>query len=131
MTSQIVSRRMIDANRVTAAVIFFCIAALYIRTAGPTLGGAFDSEEFQQVAYTLGIAHATGYPLYVLIGKVFTSLIPIGNIAYRMNLLTALIGAGAGTLVYLNAYELTHRRMASIAAAALLPRPCHSREASR
>ncbi len=104
---------------VIGAAIFVGALALYIRTAAPTLGGAFDSEEFQQVAYTLGIAHATGYPLYVLIGKFFTTLVPIGNVAYRMNLLSALLSAGAAALVYLNALALTRRHIASLAAAVL------------
>jgi hypothetical protein len=104
---------------VIGAAIFVGALALYIRTAAPTLGGAFDSEEFQQVAYTLGIAHATGYPLYLLIGKFFTTLVPIGNVAYRMNLLSALLSAGAAVLVYLNALALTRRHIASLAAAAL------------
>jgi hypothetical protein len=102
-----------------AAAIFVLTAALYVRTAAPTLGGAFDSEEFQYVAYTLGIAHATGYPLYLLLGKLFTTLVPIGNVAYRMNLLSALLGAGTAVLVYLNALALTRRQIASVAAAAL------------
>lgn len=114
--------KMLRPNYVTRAIpafVFLATAALYIRTTAPTLGGAFDSEEFQHVAYTLGIAHATGYPLYLILGKFFTSLVPFGNVAYRMNLLSAFLGAGAATLVYLNAMQLTQRRIASLAAAAL------------
>ncbi|MDE3091537.1 MAG: DUF2723 domain-containing protein, partial [Chloroflexota bacterium] len=106
-------------DRFIGAAIFLAAAALYIRTAGPTLGGAFDSEEFQHVAYNLNIAHATGYPLYLLLGKIFATLVPIGNVAYRMNLLSACLSAGAAVLVYLNALELTRRRLAAIATAAL------------
>ena len=106
-------------NRVIAGVIFVLTAALYIRTACPTLGGGFDSEEFQFAAYALEIVHATGYPLYLILGKVFTTLVPVGNIAYRMNLLSALFGAATVALVYLNALTLTRRQIASIAAAAL------------
>ncbi len=113
------SPALLSSNRLLAAVVFVATAALYVRTAGPTLGGAFDSEEFQYVAYTLGIAHATGYPLYLILGKLFTTLVPIGSVAYRMNLLSAFIGAGAVVLVYLNTWELTGRRIASLAAAAL------------
>ncbi len=107
------------ATRFVAAGIFVVTAALYFRTTAPTLGGAFDSEEFQHVAYTLSIAHSTGYPLYLLLGKIFATLVPIGNVAYRMNLLSALLGAATAVLVYLNAHALTRRHIASIAAAAL------------
>jgi hypothetical protein len=108
-----------NSERILALAIFVATLALYVRTAAPTLGGAFDSEEFQHVAYTLGIAHSTGYPLYLLMGKLFTTLGPIGNIAYRMNLLSALIGAATASIVYLNVSILTRSQLASIATVAL------------
>ena len=106
-------------NAWISAAIFVFVAALYIRTAAPTLGGGVDSEEYQQVAYTLGVAHSTGYPLYLILGKLFTTLVPVGNVAYRMNLLSALLGAGAAVVVYLVAFQLTQRRAASLATTAL------------
>lgn len=51
-----------------------------------------DSGEFQLVSYVLGIAHPPGYPLYTLLGKVFT-LLPFGDVAFRVNLLSAVISA--------------------------------------
>ncbi len=99
---------------VIGAAIFVAALALYIRTAAPTLGGGVDSEEYQQIAYTLGVAHSTGYPLYLTLGKLFTTLVPVGNIAYRMNLLSTLLGAGAAVVVYLDALALTRRRIASL-----------------
>ena len=59
-----------------------------------------DSLEFQLVTYRLGIAHPTGYPLYTILGKLFTFL-PIGDIAYRVNLMSAFFGAAAVALLYL------------------------------
>lgn len=106
-------------SKLVPAIVFLASAALYIWTTAPTLGGAFDSEEFQHVAYTLGIAHATGYPLYLILGKLFITLFPLGDVAHRMNLLSALIGAGAVTLVYAITFHLTRRQIASIATAAL------------
>ncbi len=108
-----------NPDRVIGLTIFILACALYARTTAPALGGGFDSEEFQHAAYTLSVAHSTGYPLYLILGKIFTTLVPIGNIAYRMNLLSAILSAGAATLVYLNAMQLTQSRMASIAAAAI------------
>ncbi len=99
--------------------IFALTLALYIRTTGPTLGGVFDSEEFQHAAYTLGVAHAPGYPLYLILGKIFTTLVPIGNVAYRMNLLSAFLGAGAATMVFLVAQHLTRNRVIALITAAL------------
>ncbi|OGS46567.1 MAG: hypothetical protein A2539_01685 [Elusimicrobia bacterium RIFOXYD2_FULL_34_15] len=51
-------------------------------------------------AFTLGISHPSGYPLYVLLGKIFTLVIPFGNIAYRINLMSAVFGAMACSLLF-------------------------------
>ncbi len=119
MTTHHASHMPLQTPRLLPLFVFLATFALYTRTACPTLGGAFDSEEFQHVAYTLGIAHATGYPLYLLLGKIFSTLVPLGDIAYRMNLLSALITAGAAALVYLNAQALTRRPLAAVATTAL------------
>ena len=50
--------------------------------------------------YILGLAHSTGYPLYTWLGKLFTFL-PIGDVAHRMNLMSAALGAGGVGLLYL------------------------------
>ena len=107
------------AARWIAPAIFLAALALYVRTAAPTLGGAFDSEEFQHVAHNLDVAHATGYPLYLVLGKIFTTLVPLGDIAYRMNLLSAVLGAATVVVVYWNAQLLTRQPLASLSAAAL------------
>ncbi len=67
----------------------------------PTISPYRDSGDMIVSAFTLGIAHPPGYPLYVLLGKVFTILIPFGNIAYRVNLLSAFFGAAACGVLYL------------------------------
>jgi len=48
-----------------------------------------DSGELVAAAATLGIPHPSGYPLYVLLGKLWTMLVPLGSIAWRMSLLSA------------------------------------------
>jgi len=51
-----------------------------------------DSAEFQTLAYTLGMTHSTGYPVYLLLGRLL-GFLPIGSPAWRINLLSA-VGAG-------------------------------------
>lgn len=84
-----------------AASLFIASLVLYLATLAPSVVALFDdSLEFQLVAYQLGIAHPTGYPLYTLLGKIFTFL-PVGNVAYRINLMSAVFGAATVALVYL------------------------------
>ena len=91
---------------------------VYFLTAAPTLFG-WDSAEFAATAYTLGVPHATGYPTFVLLGKLFTFL-PIGDIAYRLNLMSAFFAAATVTVVYLTSFFLTRRMILSVAAAGAL-----------
>ena len=73
--------------------------ALYLRTMAPSVATIFDdSLEFQLACPTLRIAHPPGYPLYTLLGWLF-SRFPGVDPAWGVNLLSAV--AGAGTLVAL------------------------------
>ncbi len=70
-------------------IVLFC---LYLRTLAPAVGEA-DTFEFQVGIARLGIAHGSGYPLLMLIGKAF-SLLPVGGtLAFRANLTSAFFGA--------------------------------------
>ena len=58
-----------------------------------------DGGDFATCAWTLGIAHPTGYPLYCLTGWLFAHLVPIGEVAFRLNMFSALFAAlGAGLI---------------------------------
>ena len=48
-----------------------------------------DSGEFITAGRCLGVPHAPGSPLFVILGRLFT-LLPIGSVAFRVNLLSAL-----------------------------------------
>jgi hypothetical protein len=74
-----------------------------------------DSPEFTAAAQTLGIPHPPGHPLWVMLVKPFT-LLPIGGIALRVALASALFSAFAALLLHL----LIGRLVA--VAAPLLPR---------
>lgn len=64
---------------------------LYLQTLAPTIYN-LDSAELTTAAATGGIMRATGYPLYLVLGKVW-SLLPVGDVGYRMNLFSAFWGA--------------------------------------
>ena len=73
--------------------------ALYAQTLAPTVL-AGDGGEFQFAPYLLGVAHPTGYPLYLLLGWAWSHLLPVGDVAYRMNLFSAFWAAMAVGLLY-------------------------------
>ena len=94
--------------------------ALYAATAAPSVATLFDdSLEFQVVLPTLGIAHPSGYPLYTLLGKLFTLLIPFRDAAGRANLLSAVCAGAALGVLYLLAQKIAGNRAAAATATAL------------
>ncbi len=83
-----------------ALAVSLCALVTYVATLAPTVVGG-DSGELITAAVTLGIPHPPGYPLYCLLAHLFTWL-PIGSLAYRVNLFSAVAGAAtAGLLAYL------------------------------
>jgi hypothetical protein len=102
----------------TAALVWLAAFALYVRTLAPSLLWG-DSAEFQTLSYTLGMTHPSGYMTHIMIGKLFT-LIPVGNIAYRVNLMSAFFGALAVAEIYLIVRLLNGRKAAALSASALL-----------
>jgi len=85
--------------------------SIYVRTLTPGLL-AGDGGEFQTLAYLWGHSHPTGYPVYLTLARLFASL-PTGELAYRVNLLSALMAAVAVAGVYVNGRLLTHYRLIS------------------
>lgn len=101
-----------------ALLIGLAAFALYIRTLAPSLLWG-DSAEFQTLSYTLGMTHHTGYATQIILGKIFT-LIPINNIAWRVNLMSAFFGALAVANTFLIVRLLINSRVAAVSASLVL-----------
>jgi Protein of unknown function (DUF2723) len=106
------------ADFLIAILVGIAALALYIRTLAPSLLWG-DSAEFQTLSYTLGMTHPSGYMTQIMFGKLFT-YIPVGNIAYRVNLMSAFFGALAVTETYLIVRLLGGGSMAGISASLML-----------
>ena len=81
-----------------------------------------DAGELISASYTLGIAHPPGYPVYTLLGKLFTFL-PFGTIAGRINLMTAILGALAGMFMSIFLALITKKASSGILALILVFSP--------
>jgi len=104
-----------------ATAIFILCLGVYNATLTPSLSYASpDGNELATVPYILGLAHSTGYPLYTWLGKLFTFL-PVGDIAHRINLMSATLGAAGVALLYiilrLLTSDLEHRTASRLASA--------------
>ncbi len=94
------------ADAVLAAGVSLAALAVYIATLTPSLSYLSpDGNELATVPYVLGLAHSPGYPLYTWLGWLF-SWLPFGDVAHRINLLSAVSGAAAAGGIYLMAARL-------------------------
>lgn len=81
-------------------VIFLFV--LYLFSLAPDLTWAHsgsDGGDLTTAAATGGVAHPTGYPTFLLLARLFQFL-PIGTIAYRTNLMSAVFTVLTALLIY-------------------------------
>ena len=77
-------------------LVFAAAFALYALGASPALGW-YDAPEFVAAAASLGVPHSPGHPLPVVFGAA-ASLVPVGDLAFRVNLASAAASAAAAVL---------------------------------
>ncbi|MGD0566534.1 MAG: DUF2723 domain-containing protein, partial [Candidatus Goldiibacteriota bacterium] len=80
------------------ALIFFIAYAVYLYCLAPVFTFGDSGELISDIA-TLGVPHPTGFPIYVLLGRLFYFL-PAGNPAFKINLLSAVSGALVPALLF-------------------------------
>ncbi|MFH1456845.1 MAG: DUF2723 domain-containing protein [Patescibacteria group bacterium] len=97
-------------------LVFSFTLAVYLFTLCPSIY-LEDSAEFVTVIDGLGIPHPSGYPLYVLFGKLFTILVPIGTVAWKVNLMSAFFGALTASFVFLIVRYVVKKNIISVASA--------------
>jgi len=96
----VIDKLYVRWNQIIAGITFLLALIVYLLTVAPTVS-FWDCGEFIATAYTLGVPHPPGSPLFLIIGRIF-SMLPIGtDIAYRINLISPLVSAAAVFLLYL------------------------------
>jgi hypothetical protein len=98
-----------------AGLVAVALFGLYAATAPRTVA-LEDDGLFVMGAYYLGIGHPPGYPLFMMIGKLFTYL-PFGSVAYRVHLVSAFFGGLSCALLWLCARHLVEGRLPAYLAA--------------
>jgi hypothetical protein len=88
--------------------------AVYLQTLLPSVGWG-DIARFQYVARVWGIPHRFGYPLYIGLSRLF-GYVPVGDVAYRVNLMSAFFAALTAVVVYLLIMILVNDWVAGVSA---------------
>ena len=90
------------STRLPQTLLVLSLLGIYLNALAPGLtwaNGGGDGGDLITAAATGGIAHPTGYPLYLLLARFF-QLLPVGSLAFRTNLMSALVTALGAGLVY-------------------------------
>ena len=99
--------RAARADWLHAAFVAASLFVLYAATS-PSSIALEDDGLFVLSSYFLGIEHPPGYPLFTILGSLAT-LVPIGSVAYRVHLLSALFGALSCAALWLCARQLLQK----------------------
>ena len=102
----------VDRSWLAGIAVMLLLLLIYVATLMPGVPPT-DSGELILAAWSGGVAHAPGFPLYTALGWLWCHLLPVGRIAWRLNLFSAVCGALAGGLTYalaLNTLRETERK---------------------
>jgi hypothetical protein len=92
-------------NKYLAGFTFLSSLILYMITLAPT-ASFWDPGEFIAVANGLQVTHPPGAPLYLLIGRIFSMFASDSNVAYYVNLVSAVASAFTIMFLYLTIVRL-------------------------
>jgi len=87
-------------NKILGAVVFLTAFILYFITMSPTVS-FWDCGEFIATSFTMGVPHPPGAPIFLVLGRVFTSIPFFEDIGRRMNLVSTISSATTILLLYL------------------------------
>lgn len=113
------SEKLMKNREFVLSIFLFLLSFIvYYITLSPTLSSQSDSGELVTAVTLPGIAHPPGYPLYTVLGYLF-SLLPCGDQAFRINLMSAIFSSFTVVLVFLIGRKIFHNIYVAIGTALL------------
>jgi len=97
-------------------IVLALLGGLYLYTMAPSVY-VHDAGELTTAAWTLGIGHPPGAPMYMMLCKLFLSVVPLGHIAWRASLFSAVMALLAFWILAGLAFRITGNRVLSLTAA--------------
>jgi len=92
-------KKLKEKTFLIGALLFIFIFGFYLFCSPRVSTNFADSNELVAASHILGIPHPPGYPLFLIIGKIF-SFIPIGEIVFRYSIFCSFFSGLTCVLVY-------------------------------
>jgi Protein O-mannosyl-transferase TMEM260-like len=87
-------------NRIIAVIVLIISAVVLFSTVQPSVS-FWDCGEFTAAAYYLQVPHPPGTPFFIIIGRLFSMIPFVANIALRVNTISVLTSASSVFFLYL------------------------------
>src|SRR5690606_22789971 len=96
-------------NIILGWVVFFIAFVTYLLTLEPTASW-WDCSEFIISAYKLEVGHPPGAPFHIILGRFFSLFASdVSQVAFMVNLLSAMASAGTVMLLYWSIVHLARK----------------------
>lgn len=104
-----------DPDPILMVAVILIALTVYVATAAPTVTSE-DSGELIAAAYCFGVPHPPGYPLWTILAGISLRALPLGTVAWRVNVFSGFCSALAVGLLAVTLRELGLRWWSSLAA---------------
>src|SRR5581483_5580594 len=93
------TRLALRLSATPAMVVAFAVPFAALLVSVQTDVGFWDTGDLQTVTWIAGIPYPTGFPGYVVLGWLWTHVLPFGSVAARLNALSAVALAFASATI--------------------------------
>ena len=114
-TASLPARIKSSPHAAILASMFLGSFVLHVVTAARTVTFS-DSGDFLMAIGTVGNCHGPGYPLYLMAAKLFSGVVPLGSLAFRVSLMSGLFASLTICLMYWIVFRLTRSRIGGVVA---------------
>lgn len=113
-----IKSNLLSLNFIIPSILFIGVFILYLHHLSPSIYG-YDSGDFASAVITKGVPHASGYPLYTMLGILFNFL-PFQTPAWKIGLISVFSSSFAVLLAYLTINAIIKNKLASLIGALIV-----------
>src|SRR3972149_8231588 len=99
-TIRLLGKKISDSKNIGSLLIFGVTLVIYIKNLSPSVY-AGDSGDLISAIITRGVPHPSGYPLYTILGIIFSNIPFDIPIAWKIGLLSSILSSLSAVIAFL------------------------------